>query len=310
MPRVHSLLKTCTRLSSINALKGSDSSWFAQIWRWTIPLKIKLFLWLAGKEKILTWDKLRRRGWEGPNICLLCRRAPEDAHHLFIHCHFAREVWTYLLKLFSLPYTWKSDTLSDCFQLWTSLKSPPYCLAAHVCWQLWLARNRATFEEQSPSLRHVVRSVQASFHWKQHRDVPHLHKDLEFNLPDGYTFACFDGAAQVTGLCGAGGIFRSHHSRTTKWYFSCGVGSNTKAELLGLWTTLYLASSWSIKNIIVLGDSRVVIDWINHKSNLHSVHIEGWKLKTLQLSKLFSDISFLHLPRAFNAKLMLYLRKP
>jgi ribonuclease HI len=147
-----------------------------------------------------------------------------------------------------------------------------------------------------------VYSVLTSFHWKQPRDKPHIHKALDFKLPDGYTFACFDGAAQVTGRCGAGGIFKSHHSRITKWYFSCGVGTNTKAELLGLWTTLFLASSWSIKYIIVLGDSRVVIDWINQKSNLHSVHIEGWKHKTLELSKLFSDISFHHLSRSFNCE--------
>jgi len=35
-----------------------DRSWFSLIWRWDIPLKIKLFIWLAGKEKSLTWDML------------------------------------------------------------------------------------------------------------------------------------------------------------------------------------------------------------------------------------------------------------
>jgi hypothetical protein len=112
--------------------QGVDSSWFSQIWNWTIPLKIKLFLWLAGKEKILTWDMLRRRGWEGPNICLLCRRAPEDAHHLFIHCIFAREVWTYLLNHFSLPFTWRSDTLSDCFPF-VDLPKIPSLLPGRPC---------------------------------------------------------------------------------------------------------------------------------------------------------------------------------
>lgn len=48
------------------SLLSVDSSWFFQLWKWTIPLKIKLFLWLAGKGKILTWEALRRRGWEGP----------------------------------------------------------------------------------------------------------------------------------------------------------------------------------------------------------------------------------------------------
>jgi ribonuclease HI len=277
-----------------------DSSWFFQIWKWTIPLKVKLFLWLAGKEKILTWDSLQRRGREGPSICLLCRQSPEDVHHLFIHCNFARKVWTFLLNHLSLPFTWQSDSLSDCFQLWTSQRSPPFCLAALVCWQLWLTRNRATFEDQTPSLQSVVYSVLSAFHWKPSRDTPLLHKAPDILLPEGFTLACFDGAAQVTGRCGAGGTFKTHHSRITKWYFSCGVGSNTKAELMGLWTTLFLASSWSIKFLIVLGDSRVVIDWINQKSNLRSVHIEGWKLKTQALSKHFTDIRFHHFSRSFN----------
>jgi hypothetical protein len=51
----------------------ADRSWLRQIWDWVIPLKLKLFIWLAGNGKILTWDVLSRRGWEGPGICLLCR---------------------------------------------------------------------------------------------------------------------------------------------------------------------------------------------------------------------------------------------
>jgi ribonuclease HI len=90
------------------------------------------------------------------------------------------------------------------------------------------------------------------------------------------------------------------HKRITKWFLNCGVGTNTKAELLGLWASLTLASLWSINHILVLGDSRVIIDWINQKSKLHSVHIEGWKEKTLQLSKFFTDINFQHISRTHN----------
>jgi hypothetical protein len=54
--------------------------------------------------------------------------------------------------------------------------------------------------------------------------------------------------------------------------------------------------------MIVLGDSRVVIDWINQKSNLRSVHIEGWKHKTQELSKHFTDIRFHHFSRSFNSE--------
>jgi ribonuclease HI len=178
----------------------------------------------------------------------------------------------------TLPSHWNRDTISDCFQLWVNQKSPPVCLAAHVCWQLWLERNRVTFEDRPPNL--TIRCPQSSalISLESSTGCFHIHKAVDINLPEGYTLACFDGAEQ-SGCCGAGGFFKSNHSRITKWFFSCGGGTNTKAELLGLWTTLFLATSWSVKHLLVLGDSSVVIDWINCKSKLRSVHIECWKQK-------------------------------
>jgi ribonuclease HI len=126
---------------------------------------------------------------------------------------------------------------------------------------------------------------------------------INFILPAGYTVAFFDGAAQSSGLCcGAGGSFKTHPGRTTKWSLCCGRGTNTKAELLGLWTTLWLASSWSLDQLQVIGDSKVIIDWINGSSQLHSFHVEGWKHKVRLLALSFTDITFRHLPRSFNAE--------
>jgi ribonuclease HI len=115
--------------------------------------------------------------------------------------------------------------------------------------------------------------------------------------------AFFYGAALSTGsCCGAGGTFKSHPQRTTKWFLNCGRGSNTKAELLGLWATLMIASCWYLNHLHVIGDSKVIIDWINNKSSLQSIHVEGWKQKTQQLALSFSDITFRHLPRSFNSE--------
>jgi hypothetical protein len=214
------------------SIHSIDTSWFFQLWKWTIPLKLKLFLWLAGKAKILTWDGLRRRGWEGPGICLLCRSSGEDVQHLLIHCAFAKGVWSRILLILALPHTWCRDTITDCFQLWVNQKSPPVCLAAHVCWQLWLERNRVIFEDRQPNLLTVVNKVLFSFHWKQAPDAPYINKAINIFLPEGYMLACFDGAEQF-GICGAGGFFKSNHSRITKWFYSCGGGTNTKAEQFG-----------------------------------------------------------------------------
>jgi hypothetical protein len=48
------------------------TGWRKNFWNWDLQLKVKLFLWLAANDKILTWSNLQRRGWEGPNRCYLC----------------------------------------------------------------------------------------------------------------------------------------------------------------------------------------------------------------------------------------------
>jgi ribonuclease HI len=141
----------------------------------------------------------------------------------------------------------------------------------------------------------------SSFHWKQSSLKTQIPKTCDFIQLEGYTVACFDGAAQASGgSCGAGGFFKFHPSRCTWWFLNCGIGTNNKAELLGLWASLYLASCWSISHLHVLGDSRVIIDWISKKTKLHSIHIDSWKDRVMGLSTLFADISFHHLPRSRN----------
>jgi hypothetical protein len=64
----------------------ADLLWLHQLWKWPVPLKKKLFIWLSAKGKVLTWEILRKRGWEGPGICNFCKRSIEDIHHILIHC--------------------------------------------------------------------------------------------------------------------------------------------------------------------------------------------------------------------------------
>jgi ribonuclease HI len=121
-------------------------------------------------------------------------------------------------------------------------------------------------------------------------------------LVAGHTIAFFDGAAQSSGsVCGAGGTFKTHPTRITNWFINCGAGTNTKAELMGLWATLTLAALWGIDHIHIQGDSSVIIDWITKKSQLHSIHLEGWMQKVRDLTRRFSDINFLHVPRSLNS---------
>jgi ribonuclease HI len=157
------------------------------------------------------------------------------------------------------------------------------------------------FEDRAPSILSVAHRILLSFSWQPSSFKALPIQVCEFTQEEGFTLACFDGAAQSNGLCcGAGGTFKSHPSRVTKWFINCGAGSNTKAELMGLWATLTLATFWSINQLQILGDSRVIIDWINHKCNLNTVNIKCWKQKTLDLAKNFKDLSIHHIYRVHS----------
>ena len=79
----------------------------------------------------------------------------------------------------------------------------------------------------------------------------------------------------------------SDHTKYTLTY-NCGEGNNTKVELLGIWATLLLASILNLLDIQVLGDSNIIIDWLNNKGKLQVIALECWKDKITDLIKSFT----------------------
>lgn len=180
----------------INAFDSQvDNSWFKQWWKWPIQLKIKLFVWLAAKDKVLTWESLQRKGWQGPGLCTLCNCSSETINHLLIHCAFMKSVWLHLFDLYRVKTRWAGNSVLHCFMEWTKDKSAPTSLAATTRWHVWTERNKALFEECSPSYRAVVYRISGTFSWQ-----PAIPKSIpirvcDFTLTEGFTLACFDGAA-------------------------------------------------------------------------------------------------------------------
>ena len=70
---------------------GVPNNTFITIWQAKIPLKIKIFLWLVKKNKILTKVNLAKRGWQGSVDCPFCGLA-ESTNHLFVTCQFASQL--------------------------------------------------------------------------------------------------------------------------------------------------------------------------------------------------------------------------
>jgi len=73
-----------------------------------------------------------------------------------------------------------------------------------------------------------------------------------------------------------------------------------KAELLGLWGLLFLVASLSLNNMMVVGDSKVMIDWINEEANMNILHLGPRKEKIWRLKDNFKRLKFMHVHRIYN----------
>jgi hypothetical protein len=255
-------------------------TWRQSIWKWKIQLKIKLFIWLAMEGKILTWDSLQKRGWEGPGRCPLCKQDSENIIHLFKLCPFAISVWNIVSKDLNLKRCWIGNTLSDCIKNWYEEKTVPTQITTHICWFIWIERNKAIFEESNPSIQAVIYKTLALQNRTSALLKDRLPRDILIIHQKDSALAWFDGATQRDGsLCGAGGVIKTLDATVIRWTFNCGRGTNTRAELLGAWATIMLANHLSLHRIHVLGDSKVVIDWLLNKGRLQVCSVEGWKAR-------------------------------
>jgi ribonuclease HI len=115
--------------------------------------------------------------------------------------------------------------------------------------------------------------------------------------------AFFYGASIVGGKnCGAGGSLKRLNALDTRWIFNCSEGSNTKAELVGAWATFAMAKFLDIHHIQILGDSKVVITWLQQKCKLHATNIEGWKHSIRELTSSLQGTIYHHILRDSNAE--------
>lgn len=70
-----------------------EIQWWKTVWNKLSWPKCNYFIWMSAWNKCLTWDIIRKRGFHGPSICVMCGANEEDSSHLFFHCSFALQLW-------------------------------------------------------------------------------------------------------------------------------------------------------------------------------------------------------------------------
>jgi hypothetical protein len=240
--------------------------WFKAIWKLKIPTKLICFMWMCLKDCILTGTNYQKRGGIGPTTCNLCLKNEETTTHLFVGCPITQKIWTEILNFLKIDSNWNypsvEENLKNWFLQFPKLRHIPFL----VCWGIWKFRNKIMFENWNRLDQMIVLNIILSF---KEYTVKEDKDKLDFILNpiyfDDNPIGFFDGAA-VGNNCGIGLYLKISSEHTVKAHFAGGTGNNMKAELLGLWGILLLSSFFTIKKLMVAGDSKVTIDWINSKS--------------------------------------------
>lgn len=91
--------------------KALNPNWPSKLcWnKWVLP-KEGAFLWITLNRRILTGDRLKTIGIQGPSWCVLCNNGEETVDHLFFKSRFACSCWDWFLGMVNL-YTVRSMTL-------------------------------------------------------------------------------------------------------------------------------------------------------------------------------------------------------
>jgi len=131
-----------------------------RIWKsWAAP-KCKVFVWLAINNKCWTADRLKKRGLDHPENCVLCDQEDETVQHILSNCVFTRQFWHNILtpiglssvgpKRRDLVFTeWgrKASTMIP-----KSKRKGFNSMVILGAWSIWKQRNRCVFEGARPCL--------------------------------------------------------------------------------------------------------------------------------------------------------------
>ena len=122
------------------------------IWVDKVPTKAAFFAWEAAWGKILTLDRLQKRGWQLPNCCFLCGCEEENVNHILLHCIVVRALWEIVFALVGVQWVFPESVKEALFSwrgsfvgkkrknFWNSI---PLC----IFWTVWKERNRLAFKE-------------------------------------------------------------------------------------------------------------------------------------------------------------------
>ncbi|KAA3486878.1 LINE-1 reverse transcriptase isogeny [Gossypium australe] len=279
-------------------------------WKYKGPQRVRMFLWLAFRERLLTNSERARRGISHSSSCIICGHGFEDLEHVLRDCPAAKEVW-----MLVLPNQLKQRFFSVSFQDWfilnlcfhESLQGSGLtwsCLFGLIVWRIWKNRNLFIFQHISWSATEVVK---VSSCWaRQYESIQDVHKstDQNFNIPNSsegkWVYLSTDGAVSSnTGVAATGGVARDYEGN---WILGfnhfLGNYSPIEAEIWGIMDGILILLNKGYRRIIIISDNLEVVQ------NLSALNTGESEIAILRRTKRIiqseGEWKIKHVPRNMN----------
>ncbi|XP_019162015.1 PREDICTED: uncharacterized protein LOC109158583 [Ipomoea nil] len=296
--------------SAYSCLAGTDEINKDWMWLWKLKCweKIKVFIWLILKGRLLTNAERFRRHLADSGRCPCCDLEEESLKHLFWDCSAIQTTWhlTDTPTCFGFPVHW---SIEHWIETNCSIKQDHSWPSrfAFTLWSRWKNRNAWTFQNQKVT-------PLASVLWVNDRvkelatvttpgTVKHASADWVQWFPprQGWYKLNTDGDVKGnSGLASAGGLVRDDRG-TLVWGFTAKIGitDSFAAELWGLREGLRLCLKRGVRQVMVEMDSKSIIDLLHKDAQLEDT---GCTLlfDCMAMIPKFEGIRFKHIFREGN----------
>lgn len=135
----------------------TDPAW-NRIWTTRIWPKVSTFICLLYHQRILTWDNLIKREFQGPSYCPNCQNNEETIQHLMDSFHMANQLWEKLTfrcqRLCILLQDIKGTIFNQTPEPYNNkvLNKLSEILLGLLLWTIWKERNKRIFKNHKNSL--------------------------------------------------------------------------------------------------------------------------------------------------------------
>lgn len=132
----------------------ATKSFFLDLWKLQIPVKLKISMWKVYNNFMPTFDNLTKRHIGSSIFFQLCQTEAESIDHLLRKCPATCQIWKslHLPMPIMLHYHDHKTWLVDCFQADDRYKK----LMTITVWAIWYAKNKLIHDGQRKSMQDVT----------------------------------------------------------------------------------------------------------------------------------------------------------